>query len=66
MRVVDGFFVSNFAGKTPFVAVNLIMPVLMILGTVDFMFGTGVLLSVLGIAFLFLKRNKYHYGRPSR
>lgn len=39
--VVDGFFVSNFAGKTPFAAVNLIMPVLMILSTVGLMFGTG-------------------------
>lgn len=39
--VVDGFFVSNFVGKTPFAAVNLIMPVLMILGCVGFMFGTG-------------------------
>ncbi|MBP3797512.1 MAG: MATE family efflux transporter [Ruminococcus sp.] len=39
--VVDGFFVSNFAGKTPFTAINLIMPFLMILGTVGFMFGTG-------------------------
>ncbi len=39
--VVDGFFVSNFAGKTPFAAVNLIMPFLMILGCVGFMFGTG-------------------------
>lgn len=39
--VVDGFFVSNFAGKTPFAAVNLIMPVLQILGIVGFMFGTG-------------------------
>ena len=39
--VVDGFFVSNFAGKTPFAAVNLIRPVLQILGTVGFMFGTG-------------------------
>lgn len=39
--IVDGFFVSNFAGKTPFAAVNLLMPVLMILGTVGFMFGTG-------------------------
>lgn len=39
--VVDGFFVSNFAGKTPFAAINLIMPVLIILGTVGFMFGTG-------------------------
>lgn len=39
--VVDGFFVSNFAGKTPFAAINLIMPFLMILSTVGFMFGTG-------------------------
>lgn len=39
--VVDGFFVSNFVGKTPFAAVNLIIPFLMILGTVGFMFGTG-------------------------
>ena len=39
--VVDGFFVSNFAGKTPFAAVNFIMPVLMILGCFGFMFGTG-------------------------
>lgn len=39
--VVDGFFVSNFAGKIPFAAVNFIMPVLMLLGCVGFMFGTG-------------------------
>lgn len=39
--VVDGFFVSNFAGKTPFTAVNFIMPFLMILGSCGFMFGTG-------------------------
>lgn len=39
--VVDGFFVSNFVGKTAFTAVNFIMPFLMILGTVGFMFGTG-------------------------
>ncbi len=39
--VVDGFFVSNFAGKTPFAAVNLIMPFLMMMATVGFMFGTG-------------------------
>ncbi len=39
--VVDGFFVSNFAGKTPFSAVNLIMPFLVIVATVGFMFGTG-------------------------
>lgn len=39
--VVDGFFVSNFVGKTSFAAVNFIMPVLMILGAFGFMFGTG-------------------------
>lgn len=39
--VVDGFFVSNLAGKTPFSALNLIYPFLMLLGTVGFMFGTG-------------------------
>nr|WP_296486948.1 MATE family efflux transporter [uncultured Acetatifactor sp.] len=39
--VVDGFFVSNFVGKTPFAAVNFIMPFLMILGAIGFMFGTG-------------------------
>lgn len=39
--IVDGFFVANFAGDIPFKAVNLIMPFLMILGTVGFMFGTG-------------------------
>lgn len=39
--VVDGFFVSNFAGKTAFAAVNLIMPYIMITATVGFMLGTG-------------------------
>mgnify|MGYP004512554949 FL=1 len=39
--IVDGFFVSNYAGKTPFAAVNFIMPVLMIVGCVGFIFGTG-------------------------
>ncbi len=39
--VVDGFFVSNFAGKTPFAAVNLIMPLITIFATVGFIFGTG-------------------------
>ena len=39
--VVDGYFVSNFVGKTAFTAVNFIMPFLMILGSVGFMFGTG-------------------------
>lgn len=39
--VVDGFFVSNFVGKTPFAAVNFIMPLLIIFGCVGFMLGTG-------------------------
>lgn len=39
--VVDGFFVSNFVGKTPFAAVNFIMPLLTILGCIGFMFGAG-------------------------
>ena len=39
--VVDGIFVSNFAGKVPFAAINLIMPYLMVFGTVGFMIGTG-------------------------
>ena len=39
--VVDGFFVSNVVGKTPFAAVNLIMPFLMIFGGIGFMIGTG-------------------------
>ena len=39
--VVDGFFVSNYAGKEAFAAVNLVAPVLMVLATVGFMFGTG-------------------------
>lgn len=39
--VVDGFFVSNFVGKVSFTAVNFIMPFLMILGSLGFMFGTG-------------------------
>ncbi len=39
--VVDGIFVSNFAGDIPFKAVNLIYPFLMILATVGFIFGTG-------------------------
>ena len=39
--VVDGFFISNYVGKTPFAAVNLVMPCIMILGSVGFMIGTG-------------------------
>lgn len=39
--IVDGFFVSNFAGKTAFAAVNFIIPFIMILSSVGYMFGTG-------------------------
>ena len=39
--MVDGFFISNFVGKTPFAAINLIYPFLMILGVFGFIFGTG-------------------------
>ena len=39
--IVDGFFVSNFVGKTAFAAVNLIMPYLVIQGCFGFMIGTG-------------------------
>lgn len=39
--VVDGFFVSSFVGKTEFAALNLIMPLLIVLGAVGFMLGTG-------------------------
>lgn len=39
--VIDGLFVSNFVGKTPFAAINLIMPFSMILGGTGFMLGTG-------------------------
>lgn len=39
--IVDGLFVSNFAGKTPFAALNLIYPVFMIIGAIGFMMGSG-------------------------
>lgn len=40
-EVVDGFFVSNFVGKTALAAVNLAWPVVMILATIGLMTGTG-------------------------
>lgn len=39
--VVDGVFVSNFVGKTPFAAINLIYPAFMIIGAIGFMMGAG-------------------------
>ena len=39
--IVDGFFVSNFVGATPFAAINLIFPFLQIFASVGFMLGVG-------------------------
>ena len=39
--IVDGYFVSNYAGKTSLAAVNFAYPVVMVLGSIGFMFGTG-------------------------
>lgn len=39
--IVDGIFVSNFVGESAFAGINLVMPVLMILGGIGFMLGTG-------------------------
>ncbi len=49
--IVDGYFVSNYVGKTAFAAVNLTMPVLIIMGAIGFMIGTGgtaIVAKVLG------------------
>ena len=46
--VVDGLFVSNFVGKTPFTAVNFVTPFLMVVGALGFMFGTGGSAAVTG------------------
>lgn len=39
--IVDGLYVSNFVGKIPFAAINLIMPIIMIIGALGFMMGAG-------------------------
>ena len=39
--IVDGYFVSNFAGKSAFSGLNFAMPMVMILSTLGFMLGTG-------------------------
>ena len=46
--VVDSLFVSNFVGKTPFAAINLVMPFIMVLGGIGFMIGTVLVSKVLG------------------
>ena len=47
--IVDGLFVSNYVGKTPFAALNLIYPFIMAISTVGFMMGTGGS-AIVGIA----------------
>ena len=39
--VVDGYFVSNFIGKTAFSAINIVYPFQLILSMVGYMFGSG-------------------------
>ncbi len=39
--IVDGFFVSNFAGKSGFAAINLTFPVIMMIGSLGLMIGSG-------------------------
>lgn len=39
--IVDGFFVSNYVGATAFASLNLVMPFIMLIGGVGFMFGSG-------------------------
>ena len=51
--VVDGIFVSNFVGGTPFAALNFIMPFVMLFGAIGFMLGC-VILFVMGIEWIAL------------
>ena len=46
--VVDGFFVSNYVGKTSFASVNFTWPFIMILGSIGFMFGCAVIAKTMG------------------
>ena len=39
--IVDGLFVSNIVGKTPFAALNLIYPFIAVLSALGFMIGSG-------------------------
>lgn len=67
--VADGFFVANFAGKTEFAAVNLIMPVLTIMGIIGYMFGAGgiwcalvfaeMMAAIVGSAFMVALRRSH-------
>lgn len=55
--IVDGLFVSNYVGKTPFAALNLIYPFIMAISTVGFMMGTGGS-AIVGIALMRERRKK--------
>ena len=57
--VVDGFFVSNYAGSTQFAAVNFIMPFLMVFGAVGFMVGAG------GSALVSMKLGQQQKGKAN-
>ena len=39
--IIDGYFVSNYIGKTAFAAVNVIYPLQLLLSVIGYMFGTG-------------------------
>lgn len=58
--VVDGFFISNFVGKTPFAAVNIIIPFTMMLTSFGFMISTG------GSALVSMKLGECHQNTADR
>lgn len=39
--VVDGFFISNYSGDLAFTSINIIIPAVMMVASIGFMFGTG-------------------------
>ena len=57
--IVDGLCVSNFVGKTAFAAVNLIMPLPQLLGTIGFMLGTGGS-AIVGLSLIHISYQKVY------
>ena len=57
--IVDGFFVSNFVGKTPFAALNFIWPVIQAVSGIGFMIATGG--SAYVAKLLGQNKNEYNY-----
>ena len=49
--IVDGFFVSNYVGNTAFASLNLVMPYIMMVASIGFMFGSGVVIAIEGFSF---------------